>query len=99
MTTVIGKDTEAEFDNNVGQYSCTVTIGETFLFFGGYTVLYQISQLTPRGLRRMGSLPFKLTNGLCVVKSPEIFLGFGETSQNRCWSRLCNISNNPCSIL
>ena len=81
-------ETEAIFSDSHGyRYSCTVLIGETVLFFGGMYEKHQISQLTPAGLIRIGTLPFAFTNGACLVMGNQIFLGFGESNEKNCWSR------------
>ena len=87
------------------QYSCTLSFGNTVLFLGGsdhsgYTFNQQISQVTPYGLFRIGTLPFELTRGVCLATAGKIYLGFGVdhslTGQRYwqlkgCWSRYDNI--------
>ena len=69
------------------KYSCTVVIGKTVLFLGGQYEEHQISQLNPLGLIRIGTLPFQHDKGTCLVTGSQLFLGFGSTNTNRCWSR------------
>ena len=78
---------------NNWQLSCTVTIGETVLFFGGNTYGNQISQLTPRGIRRIETLPFDLKYGTCLVKGRKVFLGFNVNHRKSCWSRFAKKCN------
>ena len=85
-------ETEAKFYTM--KYSCTVVIGKTVLFLGGMYEQRQISQVTPLGLIRMGTLPFTLNEGTCLVMGSQLFLGFGGTEYwgtapniNSCWSR------------
>ena len=83
-------ETEADLleDYNSGlRKSCTVLIGETVLFFGGDAQTSQISQLTPLGLMRIGTLPFGLEEGACLVMGRQLFLGFGRMNKKTCWSR------------
>ena len=80
-----GSDTEAMFDAS-GRYSCVVSVGESVLFFGGWK-LNQISQLTSRGLRRVGTLPFLLSRGTCIVQDDKLFVGFGLFNENLCSAR------------
>ena len=80
-------------------YSCTVVIGKTVLFFGGFYQPNQISQLTPLGLVRTGTLPFALLEGICLATEYRLILGFGvailgfeytiglNTYKNTYWSR------------
>ena len=85
-------DTEAIFHINSGIRSpCTVVIGQTALFLGGSD---QISQLTPLGVMRIGTLPFSLNAGTCLIMGRQLFLGFGDwshtigtSSHYSCWSR------------
>ena len=76
-------ETEAAFDET--KYSCTVVIGETVLFLGGDYLKRQISQLTPLGLIRIGTLPFTLDGGTCLVMGSQLFLGFGRYYEETCW--------------
>ena len=71
----------------IGQYSCTVVINTTVLFLGGHFERSQISQLTPIGLIRIGTLPFRLDRGSCLVIGRKLYLGFAELNQKNCWSR------------
>ena len=81
-------DTEALVTNYEKKYSCTVVIGETVLFFGGEPLSRQISQLTPIGLFRIGTLPFAFERGTCLVTDSQLMLGFDWYHRNSCWSRL-----------
>ena len=97
-------DTEAMFRPDEDQkYSCTVVIGETVLFFGGYYLSNQVSQLTPIGLMRIGTLPFGLKEGTCLVMDNQLLLGFETRNKRSCWSRLrflkSEILNNVFSVL
>ena len=71
--------------------SCAAVIGKTVLFFGGINLFNQISQLTPLGLIRIGSLPFFFRKGTCIVMGSRIYLGFGDSydldDYKSCWSR------------
>ena len=96
-------ETEAIWDASDGRVSdigrgiklsCTVVIGETVLFFGGWMQLQQISQLTPLGLIRIGTLPFSLEFGTCLVMDSQVFLGFTRSQNRRCWSRLVVLNNS-----
>ena len=89
-------DTEALFDLEGFKYSCTVVIGETVLFFGGMYQKRQISQLSPLGLLRIGTLPFPLIGGACIVGNSRIFLGFPEDDYYSCWSRLAVLNSESC---
>ena len=73
--------------NDFVKSSCTVVIGKSVFFFGGWWQDSQISQLTPLGLVRIGTLPFTLVAGNCIVIDNEIFLGSGFYNQKTCWSR------------
>ena len=75
-------DTEALF-----KFSCTVVIGKAVLFFGGEYEKRQMSQLTPLGLIRIGTLPFTFNIGTCLVMGSQLFLGFTFFHQRSCWSR------------
>ena len=79
--------TEAIFDSFGYKYSCTVVIGKTVLFLGGFYENRQISQVTPLGLIRIGILPFALDGGTCLVMGSQLFLGFGRYYEETCWSR------------
>ena len=79
-------ETEADILSG-SEYSCTVVIGQTILFFGGCVQSRQISQLTPVGLMRIGTLPFELTYGTCLLMSSQLFLGFHIYNTRSCWSR------------
>ena len=68
-------------------HSCTVVIGATVLFLGGAVQANQISQLTPLGLTRIGTLAFPLNAGTCLVMGSQLFLGFDLFNQKSCWSR------------
>ena len=70
-----------------GKFSCTVVIGETVFFFGGWFEEHQISQLTSLGLIRIGTLPFALVRGTCLVMGNQLFLGFDDNNGKSCWSR------------
>ena len=87
ISLIATSETEAQYDPFFGKYSCVVTIGETVLFFGGEDYLNQISQWTPRGLRRIGTLPFSFDRGTCAVKDDKVFLGFAEIKPKSCWER------------
>ena len=87
ISLIAASDTEALYDPFLGKFSCVVTIGETVLFFGGEDYLNQISQLTPRGLRRVGTLPFSFGFGTCAVKDDKVFLGFEINKPKSCWER------------
>ena len=80
-------ETEAIFDSRGYKYSCTVVIGKTVLFLGGHNEDRQISQLTPIGLIRIGTLPFTLDRGTCLVMDSQLFLGFESYNSNICWTR------------
>ena len=80
-------ETEAIFDEGTAKSSCTVVIGSTVLFLGGYRYDRQISQLTLVGLMRIGTLPFGLIQGTCIVVGGTLFLGFGGYNRRSCWSR------------
>ena len=80
-------ETEALFYYNFGKRSCTVVIGETVLFIGGHYEDRQISQLSPLGLIRIGTLPFSFISGTCLVMDNLIFLGFPDIHRSNCWSR------------
>ena len=69
------------------EYSCTVVIGKTVIFLGGEFQQRQISQLTPLGLIRIGTLPFVLREATCLVMGSQLFLGFGDNHRRSCWSR------------
>ena len=87
------KDTEALFTVPDRRYSCAVVIGATVLFFGGLIETSQISQITPLGLMRIGTLPFRLQEGSCLVMGSQLFLGFESISDRICWSRLSVLSS------
>ena len=93
MPFVVSPDAEALYMSYV-KLSCMVTIGESVLFFGGCTYHNQISQLTPRGLIRIGTLPFAVLGARCLVKGKDVYLGFAnplnnfEQSSKLCWQRL-----------
>ena len=71
-----------------GTVSCTVVIGQSVLFFGGMYEKNQISQLSPLGLIRIGTLPFLFMNGACLVMDSLLFLGFVHPDNTKtCWSR------------
>ena len=75
-------ETEARFDDFVHvKWSCTVVIGDAVLFFGGRYQPRQISQLTPLGLIRIGTLPLSFNEGRCLVKDSQIFLAFSGISR------------------
>ena len=77
--------------------SCTVVIGEAVLFFGGQHQTNQISQLTPLGLIRIGTLPFSFDHGTCLVIDSQLFLGFPgnmEGQYHSCWSRLAVLKSS-----
>ena len=80
-------ETEALVRHDGYKFSCIVVIGETVLFLGGVFENRQISQLTPLGLIRIGTLPFKLGRGTCLAMGSQIFLGFGLDNRKSCWSR------------
>ena len=81
-------ETEALFDAATGdKYSCSVVIGEAVLFFGGRYQKRQISQLSPFGIIRIGTLPFTLESGICLVMGSQLFLGFSLIYDNKFWSR------------
>ena len=80
-------ETEAIFSYSVGKYTCTVVIGEAVLFIGGMWEVRQISQLSPLGLIRIGTLPFALDSGTCLVMGRQLFLGFSHHHKNSSWSR------------
>ena len=80
-------EAEAIFDDHGLKWSCTVVIGETVMFFGGEYQERQISQLTPLGLIRIGTVPFSFRIGLCLVMESQIFLGFSHMQTKSCWSR------------
>ena len=67
--------------------SCTVVIGEAVLFIGGGLEERQISQISPLGLIRIGTLPFPLYKGTCLVMGSQLFLGFSNEDENGYWSR------------
>ena len=68
--------------------SCTVVIDKAVLFLGGYYEQRQISQLTPLGLIRIGTLPFNnYIQGTCLVMDTHLFLGFNYPLSRRCFSR------------
>ena len=75
------QETEAIFYSNLMRESCTVVIGGTVLFFGGYSKSRQISQITRLGLIRIGTLPFALQQGTCLIMGNQLFLGFPGTDQ------------------
>ena len=83
------QDAEAIFNYNGEKFSCTALIGRTVLFFGGYHETRQISQLTPLGLLRIGTLPFAFYKGTCLVMENQLFLGLADFEKNdkNCWSR------------
>ena len=78
-------DTEATIENET-KHSCTVVIGEAVLLLGGLVQDRQISQLTPLGLVRIGTLPFSFYVGSCLVMDSQLFLGF-PSYETSCWSR------------
>ena len=91
-------DVEAQFGDSTvhgnsfreysGKQSCTVVIGETVIFLGaGRSKIDQISQLTSLGLKRIGTLPFPLRFGACLVMGSHLFLGFGRENRRSCYSR------------
>ena len=80
-------ETEADFGDLGGYVSCTVVIRTSVLFLGGFHERSQISQFTPIGLIRIGTLPFPFYDGTCLVKGRELFLGFGLFGPKSCWSR------------
>ena len=88
-------DTEADFDDGQdddgkyegAKYSCSVVIRKTVLFLGGFLDRSQISQLTPVGLIRIGTLPFTFFWGTCHVIGRKLFLGFEVLRIKSCWSR------------
>ena len=82
-----GSETEAQYAPFWGKISCVVTIGETVLFFGGKDYQNQISQWTPRGLRRIGTLSFSLRSGTCAIKDDKVFLGFEFSKPKSCSER------------
>ena len=67
---------------------CVVTLGDSVLLFGGDD---KINQLTPHGLRRVGTLPFQFFGdiGACVVARRKFFFlpGHEFTCQSR-WKKL-----------
>ena len=81
------QETDAFFGGYFHQYSCTVVIDKTVLFLGGDLESSQISQLTPVGLIRIGTLPFRFTLGTCLIISRKLFLGFADLAEKSCWSR------------
>ena len=87
ISLIATSETEALYVPFEGKFSCVVTIGETVLFFGGEDYLNQISQWTPRGLRRIGTLPFSLNHGTCAVKGDKVFVGFDIIKPKSCWER------------
>ena len=94
-------DTEAWFHPN-GKYSCTVVAGQTVLFLGGHMdgdQFNQISQLTPLGLVRIGTLPFEFYLGICLVMGRQLFLGFEFSNRRTCWSRLTILNSFICKIV
>ena len=81
-------ETEAEFYPERGfKSSCTVVIGEAVLFFGGMLQTRQMSQLTPSGIIRIGTLPFTFHSGSCLAMENRLFLGFPAYHGNTSWSR------------
>ena len=93
------QETEAIFYSNLMRESCTVVIGRTVLFFGGYSKSRQISQITRLGLMRIGTLPFALQQGICLIMGNQIFLGFPGTEQlpkKSLWTRLSDKSFKYC---
>ena len=87
ISLIATSETEAQYDPFFGKYSCVVTIGETVLLFGGEEYPRQISQWTPRGLRRIGTLSFSFQEGTCAVKNDNVFLGFELNRPKSCWER------------
>ena len=67
--------------------SCTAVIGKTVLFFGGNVQISQISQVTPLGLMRIGTLPFQFREGSCFVNGSQLILGLEDDDPLSCWSR------------
>ena len=67
--------------------SCIVVIGEAVLFIGGWSESRQISQLSPLGVIRIGTLPFSFGDGTCLVMRGQLFLGFPSLHKTSCWSR------------
>ena len=97
-------ETEARWKLDGVKYSCTVVIGKAVLFFGGLIQTRQISQLTPLGLIRIGTLPFVFSfHGTCLLMNSQIFLGFPRLpynqNENSCWSRLAVLNSEGCEIL
>ena len=84
-------ETEAIFHEDI-KYSCTAVIGKAVLFFGGERQYRQISQLTPLGLLRIGTLSFRFDLGTCLVMNNQLFLGFIFGQDKNCWSRLAGFS-------
>ena len=84
--TIIGSS-KADFTSRSFYQSCTVVIGATVLLLGGSFEKNQISQLTPLGLTRIGTLAFPFDAGTCLVMGSQLFLGFGSQNENICWSR------------
>ena len=80
------ENTEARFRAEV-QASCAVVLGETVLFLGGAIQDTQIRQITPLGIMRIGTLPFGLNHGTCLVIENHIFFGFGHYTEKNCSSR------------
>ena len=79
-------ETEANL-NRSDKFTCSVLIGKTVLFLGGWFRNNQISQLNPLGLMRIGTLPFVFYQGTCLVIAAKIFLGFEYLDTKSCWSR------------
>ena len=80
-------ETELSFKIDGGANSCTVVLGKTVLFIGGSGEPNQISQLYPVGLIRIGTLPFSMCEGTCLVMNQQLFLGFGYYNRRSGWSR------------
>ncbi len=87
ISLIAASDTEQDYDSFFGKFSCVVTIGKTVLSLGGYDYPTQISQWTPRGLRRIGTLPFSLYLPTCAVKNDKVFIGFDFFKPKSCWER------------
>ena len=85
-------ETEAITGDMEPKFSCTAVIGEAVLLLGGIFEDRQISQLSPLGIIRIGTLPFSFAGGTCLVMGSQLFLGFpaplgNELAKKSCWSR------------
>ena len=92
-------NTEAIY-SSFNKYSCIVVLGQTVLFLFGNHESSQISQLTPLGLMRIGTLPFAIRTGTCLAMDSHVFIGFGAYTHERtartCWSRLTSLTFEIC---